>query len=122
MNQFDKTRSLLQKKEYEDVFKCAKKIVTPYFIVLYCPNTKGYSRLGLAISKKKIAKSHDRNRVKRIIRETFRTDPTLDTVDMVFVAKTGFSHLKNLLVREDVGHILSKLDGSQGVYVVLLLN
>ena len=41
-------------------------------MVLACANLCDYPRLGLAISKKKLAKAVARNRIKRIIRESFR--------------------------------------------------
>ena len=41
-------------------------------MVLAYPNSSGCPRLGLAISKKKLAKAVARNRIKRIIRESFR--------------------------------------------------
>ena len=41
------------------------------------PNNRAYGRLGLAISKKAIRLSVDRNRVKRQIRESFRLNQQL---------------------------------------------
>ena len=42
------------------------------FTVLYRPNNRDNARLGLAISKKHCRLATQRNRVKRIIRESFR--------------------------------------------------
>lgn len=85
---------MLKKIDYDQVFSQSKKVVTPEFIVLYCNNTIGNARLGLAISKKMVAKAHDRNRVKRLLRETFRTR-TLPFIDIVVLAKRGVAKVSN---------------------------
>lgn len=85
---FKKSQRLLKKIEYDHVFQQAKKMVTTEFIVLYRANNLGYARLGLALSKKMIAKAHDRNRIKRVLRESFRQN-RLPAVDIIFLAKQG---------------------------------
>lgn len=42
-----------------------------FFTVIFAKNNLGYSRLGIIV-KKKFGKAHDRNKVKRWIREIFR--------------------------------------------------
>lgn len=85
---FKKIRRLLIKKDYDHVFIQAKKIVTSEFIIFFRENNLGYARLGLALSKKMIAKAHDRNRIKRLIRENFRKTK-LPAVDIIFLARHG---------------------------------
>lgn len=46
-------------------------------MVLACENGLGYPRLGLAVSKEKLKKSVSRNRVKRLVRESFRISAAL---------------------------------------------
>lgn len=54
------------------------------FTVLYRDNDSDIARLGLAISKKHCKKAVDRNRIKRIIRESFRHHgSTLAGLDVV---------------------------------------
>lgn len=92
---FKKSQRLLKKIEYDYVFEQAKKIVTSEFIVLSRDNKLGYARLGLALSKKMIAKSHDRNRIKRLLREGFR-QAQLPAVDVIFLARQGVAKQTNL--------------------------
>jgi ribonuclease P protein component len=49
-----------------------------------CPNNLGFPRLGLVVPKRHLARAVDRNRVKRIVRETFRLlQAELDGLDVV---------------------------------------
>lgn len=108
MFRFDKTRRLLKKADYSDVFNQAKKLVTSDFIVLYRENTVGYARLGLALSKKAIAKAHDRNRLKRLLRETFRTR-NLPHVDIVVLARSGAGKAQNKAIITKLSKTWDKL-------------
>ncbi len=85
---FDKTQRLLRKSEYDDVFQQAQKMVTAEVILLYRANNLGHARLGLVIAKKKIPMAHDRNRLKRLLRETFRQS-CLPAVDVIVLARQG---------------------------------
>ena len=114
MNCFDKTRRLLKKSEYDHVFAEAKKIVNSEFIILYRNNLVGHPRLGLALSKKMIAKSHDRNRVKRILRETFRTNKCLPSVDIVMLARPGVAKVPNSIISAKLSNSWNKLSTSYG--------
>lgn len=105
---FDKTRRLLKKSEYNDVFNQAQKVVTSDFIVLYRDNKIDHARLGLALSKKVIAKAHDRNRVKRLLRETFRTQ-SLPAIDIVILARRSVAKVENSLIINQLGCLWDKL-------------
>ncbi|MFI4918677.1 MAG: ribonuclease P protein component [Legionellales bacterium] len=91
---FKKQQRLLKKIDYDCVFKQAQKIVTQEFIILYRKNDIGHTRLGLALSKKMIAKAHERNRIKRLIRDSFR-QKKLPAVDMIFLARSGVAKQTN---------------------------
>lgn len=105
---FNKTQRLLTKKDYDHVFEQAKKIVTTEFVVLYRTNSLGYARLGLALSKKMIAKAHDRNRIKRLLREGFRKQ-NLPAVDMIFLAKQGVARQTNSGINTQLSKTWEKL-------------
>lgn len=108
MNCFNKTRRLVKKSDYDHVFSQAKKIVTPDFVLLYRKNVLGEARLGLAISKKMIAKAHDRNRIKRVLRETFRKR-NLPALDIIVLARHGFKMLENSQVTSKLISVWDKL-------------
>ncbi|KTD18786.1 ribonuclease P protein component (RNase P) [Legionella lansingensis] len=108
MNCFDKTRRLLKKSDYDYVFAQAKKVVTSELIILYRKNSLGYARLGLALSKKIIPKAHDRNRLKRILRETFRVKQ-LPAIDVVILARPGVVEIENKTLIVKLGKTWDKL-------------
>jgi len=108
VNDFPKTKRLLKKIEYDVVFGNAKRLITSDFIFLYRRNTIEHARLGLAISKKMVAKSHDRNRLKRLLRETFRV-ATLPNIDVVVLAKRGVADVQNSILISHLSGVWGKL-------------
>ncbi|BCX83040.1 ribonuclease P protein component [Methylomarinovum caldicuralii] len=85
---FPKACRLLDAAEFEAVFAQSQVSSDRYFTVLMRANDKGHARLGLAIAKRKIRKATARNRLKRIIRESFRLNrPQLPAADFVVLAK-----------------------------------
>lgn len=95
MYSFKKARRLLKKSDYDHVFSKAKKITHREFVILYRKNNQGYARLGIALSKKMIAKAHDRNRIKRLIRESFRNNTQLPCIDIILLARTGVAMIEH---------------------------
>ncbi|MDF1827894.1 MAG: ribonuclease P protein component [Legionellaceae bacterium] len=89
MFSFSKSRRLLIREDFDRVFKHANKLTTPEFTVLFCDNKQQQARLGLVISKKMIHKAHDRNRIKRVLRESFRLNTKIPAVDVVVLARSG---------------------------------
>lgn len=108
MFSFKKTQRLLNKSDYDHVFAQAKKIASNDFVVLCRENDLGYARLGLALSKKMIAKAHDRNRIKRLLRECFR-QTQLPAVDIIFLARTGVAKQTNLGINSRLSKTWEKL-------------
>ncbi|MBT8088293.1 MAG: ribonuclease P protein component [Gammaproteobacteria bacterium] len=74
---FGKARRLLDASSFGRVFKRPTRSRDSLFTVLHRPNGKEGARLGLAVSKRHCRKATARNRIKRIIRESFRQHQAL---------------------------------------------
>ena len=72
MYRFRKENRLLNAAAFGRVFRQATRSRDKWFTVLCRDNNGGVARLGLAISKKSCRQATARNRIKRIVRESFR--------------------------------------------------
>ncbi|XZR53212.1 MAG: ribonuclease P protein component [Enterobacteriaceae bacterium] len=67
-----------------------------YFTVIKIINNLEYARFGLIISKKHIKYSHDRNRFKRIAKNSFRYNKyLLPLLDFIIFSKKNLYKLNN---------------------------
>lgn len=69
---FEKKFRLLSARDFEELKVGSSSYKKAALIVYYKKNSFNQSRIGLSVPKK-IGKSHDRNRLKRLMREFFRT-------------------------------------------------
>lgn len=81
-----KHAKLLKAVEFDRVFDKSVRSSDRYFTVLARPNEKNSPRLGLAISKRKARLAVTRNRLKRLIRESFRLTKQNYCADYVVMA------------------------------------
>ncbi len=94
---FPKSRRLLNAGDYSRVFENAQaKASHKYLLFLATPNDGPGHRLGLVIAKKNVRLAVQRNRIKRMVREFFRTLPGSEpTMDVVLLARPGIDQLDN---------------------------
>lgn len=96
--------------EYSRVFRKAERSSDRLFTVLTRSNQTGRPRLGLAISKKSVRSAVGRNRIKRVIRESFRVHKfDLPDVDIVVLSKQGISNATKAQLADSVKRHWSKL-------------
>ncbi|MDO4775952.1 MAG: ribonuclease P protein component [Cardiobacteriaceae bacterium] len=94
---FSKASRLTQSGEFNAVFNAPeRKSSDRYFTVLgRCVSGIDCPRLGLVVAKRQIARAHERNRVKRLIRESFRLYPHVLAQDMVVIVRHAAQHAGN---------------------------
>ncbi len=101
MEQFPKGKRLLTRLDYSRVFSRSKRIQNKAFTLLIhytndpTNDTLVNKRLGMVVSKKVHKTAVQRNRIKRIVRESFRRQHHLKTADYVVLAKTTAPSLSN---------------------------
>ena len=101
---FPKQARILDGSGYSSVLKRPqKKLVTGPVQIKARDNGLELARLGLVVPKRGTARAHDRNRMKRTIREQFRLTrnslPPKDMVVQVF-SKVSVEQLKDILSRQ----------------------
>lgn len=100
---FNRSLKLLAADDYQNVFKKAERFGNRSFTVLARKNELQHARLGLAISKKCAKKAVDRNRIKRLFRESFRLNQhTLPNVDIIAMCKPSAILLDNKEMRNQI--------------------
>jgi len=94
---FPKSHRLLNSGDFQRVFDQAPlRASHKLFLMLARPNGREYPRLGLIIAKKHIRLASRRNRLKRLIRETFRhQQQNLGGIDVIVMARKGMDQLDN---------------------------
>jgi ribonuclease P protein component len=105
-NHFSRELRLLTPTHFEYVFNNAIPSVSPQLTLLARYNNSDNPRLGITLAKKRVKHAHDRNRLKRVIRESFRLQrQSFPNIDIVVVGKTGLDKLSN----QELFSLLSKL-------------
>ena len=110
---FRRQNRLLTAAAYGRVFRQAKKSSDACFTILYRRQDTKTPRLGLAISKKHCKKAHDRNRIKRIVRESFRLHQhQLPGLDLVVMNKAQTQQAQNKTLEQSLERHWQKLERS----------
>lgn len=85
---FAPRQRLTRGAEFEAVFKAGRRSADPLFTVLYLRSANHQARLGMTASAKRIRTAVARNRIRRVIRESFRhATARLQGLDIVVIVK-----------------------------------
>lgn len=108
---FTKAQRLLNSSDFQRVFDDAPfRASHKHFLILARPSHTDSSRLGLVIAKKNIRLAVQRNRMKRLIRESFRQQQsTLPNIDMIVLARRGMEELENPQLLQQLQQQLRKV-------------
>lgn len=106
---FSKEQRLLKSSEFKRVFdRPYLRFSERHFTVLAIKNEFSFSRLGLVVSKKNIRLAAQRNRMKRAIRESFRTQ-AIQGMDTVVLVKRNAEKCPNADIFHQIQKIWQKL-------------
>lgn len=95
---FTKKQRLLVRADFDRVFQEAIKFKSRYVTFFVRMSSLG-ARLGIIVTKKNVPRAVDRNRVKRMVRETFRQYQTGLPGEVVVVAHKGIGQLSTSILR-----------------------
>ncbi|ACO81317.1 ribonuclease P [Azotobacter vinelandii CA] len=112
---FGREKRLLIPRQFKAVFDSpTAKVPGKHVLLLARPNALDHPRLGLVIGKKSVKLSVGRNRLKRLIRESFRLNQdSLAGWDIVVVARKGLGELENTEVTQQFGKLWKRLARSR---------
>ncbi|MDO3381670.1 ribonuclease P protein component [Gilvimarinus algae] len=94
---FRRHQRLLNAADFQAVFAEAPlRASHQHLLILSRPNDLHVARLGLVIAKKNIKLAVQRNRIKRLVRESFRANQhQLTGLDVIVLARRGLDELDN---------------------------
>lgn len=104
MTRFNRSQRLLNAADFQNVFSEPPFRASHQFcLILAKPNNLDYNRLGLVIAKKNIRLAVHRNRIKRMIRESFRHLPRNKCgIDAIVLARKGLGEIDNSAITQIV--------------------
>ena len=101
-----RARVLRERGAFEAVLKSGARFTTRNFVVRVHPNALTHARLGIIASRKAAPRAVDRNRGKRLIRETFRAAVDgLGAVDMTVQLKNDLRRDPAAAVRRELAQV-----------------
>jgi ribonuclease P protein component len=105
-----KTTALKKNYEFVRIYKKGKFFVGRYIVIYVLKNRFGTNRLGITVNKK-VGKSVKRNRMKRLIRESYRflEDFIPSGLDIVFVARNYETEYGLADIQKEMKFLLRKM-------------
>lgn len=112
---FSRDKRLLTPRQFQAVFDSpGSKIPGKNVLLLARENALDHPRIGMVIGKKSVKLSVERNRLKRLIRESFRRHQALLAGwDIVVVARKGMADSNNVEITRQFDKFWKRLQRTQ---------
>jgi ribonuclease P protein component len=107
---FPRELRLLTPSQFSRIFDQPVKAVSDHLTFLAKYNDTDHPRLGLTIAKKKEKTAVGRNRIKRIIRDSFRLNQhNLPNIDIVVIARNDIGQADNQQLQKQLSKLWKKI-------------
>ena len=109
-NTFSKADRILKRPEFIRLSATGKRVYNSDFIAIYASGKTDRTRLGITVTKK-VGCAAVRNKIKRRVREYFRTNKESfqGVLDINIIAKKGADALSSEATLNSLRHIFNKL-------------
>jgi ribonuclease P protein component len=109
---FSRARRIRSQSDFQYIYEHGQ-LYKDDFVRIFYVRCGGPGRLGISVSKK-LGKAHVRNRIKRIIRETFRLHPQLTAgLDLIVQPRPTVLALSNEQLRQRLVAALTALSSQR---------
>ncbi|MFF7863868.1 MULTISPECIES: ribonuclease P protein component [unclassified Pseudomonas] len=117
---FSREKRLLTPRHFKAVFDSPTgKVPGKNLLILARENGLDHPRLGLVIGKKSVKLAVQRNRLKRLMRDSFRLNQQmLAGLDIVIVARKGLGEVENPELHQHFGKLWKRLARSRATPAV----
>jgi len=106
---FPPSARVLTSAEFERIFKHGKRTASPLMALHVLAETEGVARLGLVVSRKVDKRAVGRNRIKRVVRESFRQMRSqLQPGGYVLLARAGAKQADNAQLRQTLERLFAR--------------
>ena len=96
--------------EFKQAYATGKRLGNEFFTASARANELGWARLGMSIAARTLRRSVDRNRLRRLIRESFRArQPPLPPLDIIIGVRAGAQKADNALLRSALEQLWQKI-------------
>lgn len=105
------TFSLKKNQDFKLVYSRGKSYANRLLVIYYLPNEEDYNNLGLSVSKK-VGNSVVRNRVKRLIRESYRLneEKIKKGYNIIIIARVKSNNVDFKSLEKALIHLLKKVN------------
>jgi len=107
---FPRSHRLVTQAEFKNVFDEPLRISQQYLMILYRLNQKNHARIGIIVGKRVANNAVARNRIRRIVRNSFRfNQEKLTGWDIVVIARQQCDTLSKEKIRKGIDNLWEKL-------------
>lgn len=95
-------------QDFDNIIRKKQSFANRQFVIYYQQNKLDHMRLGISVSKK-LGKAHERNRLKRYVRESFKTRKDfLKNYDIIIIVRPAAKGLSFLEFGSSIDHVLKR--------------
>lgn len=101
---------MLTPAQFKFVFSNPIKASSAEITLLAIPNTEQHPRMGLTVAKRYVKRANQRNRIKRVIRDSFRLNQhDIPHLDIVVLVRNGVMEMENAEINKLIEKLWRKL-------------